>query len=254
MASSETKYNQSVGKALKIIEVLAQSIEPMRLMDIAAMADMPTSTTLRMITALMQYGYVSQENHTQKYFLTLKFARIGSMVASRFNIRDIVHPYLLKLSNNYKEASCMAIDDDMGALYIDVVDGPDGMLKIMQHIGKRSALHCSGVGKCLLLNYDEQMIDSLIAEKGLAVFTPNTITTKEALIADLQSVREKGYAIDDEECELGARCVACGISDSSGKIVAAISISGPVNRMTYDYVETISASLMEISGEISKFL
>ncbi len=118
MASSETKYNQSVGKALKIIEVLAQSIEPMRLMDIAAMADMPTSTTLRMITALMQYGYVSQENHTQKYFLTLKFARIGSMVASRFNIRDIVHPYLLKLSNNYKEASCMAIDDDMGALYM----------------------------------------------------------------------------------------------------------------------------------------
>lgn len=254
MVNNETKYNQSVGKALKIIEILAQSIEPMRLMDIAAAVEMPTSTTLRMLTTLVQYGYVSQENHSQKYFLTLKFARIGSMVASRFNIRDIAHPYLLNLSNNYKEASCMAIDDDMAALYIDVVDGPDGMLKIMQHIGKRSPLHCSGVGKCLLLNYDEQMIDDLVVKRGLAAFTPNTITTKEGLIAELQSVREKGYAIDDEECELGARCVACGISDSSGKIAAAISMSGPVNRMTYERVKTISISLMEIAKEISKFL
>ncbi len=243
-----------MGKALKIIEILAGASEPMRLKDIAALVSMPPSTTLRMITTLMEYGYIAQDSSSLKYFLTLKFTRIGSMVASRFNIRDIVHPYLVRLSYDYREASCAAMDNDMMALYVDVVDGPDGMLKIMQHIGKLSPLHCTGVGKCLLLNYDEVRIDSFITEKGLSAFTPNTITTKAKLLKELQDIRERGYAIDDEECELGARCIACGIKDNSGKIIASISISGPTNRMTDHRIKTISIPLMEAAREISKLL
>lgn len=176
------------------------------------------------------------------------------MVAPRFNIREVAHPRLIRLSRDYGEASCAEIDNDMTALYVDVVDGPDGMLKIMQHIGKLSPLHCSGVGKCLLLNYDEGMLDTFIKKKGLPAFTSNTITLKERLLAELLEVRQRGYAINDEECELGARCVACGISDHSGRIVAAIGMSGPVSRMTDPSVRAISSSLMEAAKEISKSL
>ncbi|MDL2248124.1 IclR family transcriptional regulator [Tyzzerella sp. OttesenSCG-928-J15] len=254
MSVHETKGNQSVGKALKIIEILASSAEPMRLIDIAALVEMPQSTALRMMATLMDYGYIAQSSDSQKYFLTMKFAQIGSMVASRFNIRDVVRPYIVKLSRDCGEASCLAIDSNMEALYVDVVDGPDGMLRIMQHIGKRSPLHCSGVGKCLLLNYSEAEIDDYIEKKGLAYFTPNTITTKEMLLEELEKVRKQGYAMDNEECELGARCISGGIRNYSGKIVAAISISGPVNRMSEDYVKQISVPLMEAVGEISNLL
>lgn len=250
----ETKGNQSVGKALKIIEILAESREPMRLMDIAAFAQMPSSTALRMIATLTEYGYIAQESDSQKYYLTLKLARIGAAAASRFNIRDIVHPYLTRLSRDYGEASCAAIDSDMTALYFDVVDGPDGILKITQHVGKLSPLHCTGVGKCLLLNYDKEMLDDFIEKRGLPAFTANTITSKERLIEELRLIRQRGYAVDNEECELGVRCIACGISDHSGKIAAAISVSGPVGRMTGNRVIAISAPLIEASAEISKLL
>jgi len=254
MSNLDTKGNQSVGKALKIIEILAQNGEPMRLMDIAAMVDMPSSTALRMIATLIDFGYIAQDLDTQKYFLTLKFTQIGSLVASKFNLRDIVHPHLLKLTKAYGEASCMAVENLMMVLYVDVVDGADGMLKIMQHIGKQCPLHCTGVGKCLLLNYKEEDIDRLIEEKGLPSYTPNTITTKEGLIQELVEVKRMGYAMDNEECELGARCIACGITDHTGKAVAAISISGPVNRMTPSYVDDISAALKEAAAEISRLL
>lgn len=254
MTVSETKGNQSVGKALKIIEILAGAPEPMRLMDIAALAQMPSSTALRMIATLMGCGYIAQESDTQKYYLTLKFARIGEVAASRFNMRNVIHPYLTRLSHDCGEASCAAVDNDMTALYVDFVDGPDGMLKITQHIGKLSPLHCSGVGKCLLLNYDEGMIEAFIEKKGLPAFTSNTVTSKKRLLRELQEIRQRGYAIDDEECEMGVRCIACGVSDHSGRIAAAISISGPVGRMTEPRVKTISTLLMDAAKEISRFM
>lgn len=254
MSTLETKGNRSVSKALRIIETLAESPKAMRLIDIASRVEMPPSTVLRMIATLVDYGYLAQDADSQRYFLTMKFATIGSMVASRFNMRDIVHPYIARIARLYGEATCMAIDDYMTALYVDFVDGPDGMLRIMQHIGKRSPLHCSGVGKCLLLNYDESMLDEFIAQKGLPVLTRHTITTRGDLMEELAITRKRGYALDNEECELGARCVACGIANTAGKVVAAISVSGPVSRMTDDYVEKISASLMEAAAQISRLL
>ena len=251
MSTLETKGNQSVGKALKIIEILAQNGEPMRLMDIAALVEMPSSTALRMIATLIDYGYISQESESQKYFLTMKLAHMGSMVSSKFNLRDIVHPYLTILTKEYGEASCIAIESSMMALYVDVIDGPDGMLKIMQHIGKQSPLHCSGVGKCMLLNYSEDEIDKLIESKGLPPFTPNTITTKKDLMSELETIKKQGYAMDNEECEMGARCIACGIRNHKGQIIAAISMSGPVNRMTEAAIDRISKALKETSENLS---
>ena len=251
MSTLETKGNQSVGKALKIIEILAQNSEPMRLIDIAALVEMPSSTALRMIATLIEYGYVAQEAQSQKYFLTMKLAQIGSMVTSKFNLRDIVRPYLAKLTKEFGEASCIAIESSMMALYVDVMDGPDGMLKIMQHIGKQSPLHCSGVGKCMLLNYSEDEIDKLIETKGLPSFTPNTITTKKALLSELEIIKKQGYAMDNEECELGARCIACGIRNHAGQVVAAISMSGPVSRMAETAIEKISIVLKATAEELS---
>ena len=249
-----TKTNQSVEKTLQIVEVMAAAREPLRLADIAGQVKMPASTTLRMVNTLVQKGYARQEPDTLRYRLTLKFARIGSLVSAQLSIRDVARPVLLSLSDQFQESACLAIEEDMRVIYVDVVDGPDGMLKITQRIGKRAPMHCTGVGKLMLTQYTPAELRELVRAKGLVSLTPNTLVTLEALERELQAVRARGYAMDDEECELGARCVAAPIRNYEGRVVAAISLSGPVSRMHPRRIEEIAPSLMAAARGISEVL
>ena len=157
----------------------------------------------------------------------------------------------MELADRCQESACLAIDQDMMVVYVDVVDGPDNMLKTMQRIGKRAPLHSTGVGKALLIDYSNHEIEHMI-KKGLTPLTPHTITTKEDLIAELEKIRKKGYAIDDEECEIGARCVAAPIWDYTGRVVAGISVSGPVSRMNIEKIEYVQTIIKEIASKASQ--
>lgn len=254
MNEKSVKNNQSVEKVLQIIETMAKNREPLRLQDVALMVDMPASTTLRFLNTLMKQGYVNQDPLTSRYFLTLKFTYIGSLVSSQISIRDIAHPYLIELSKKCNESVCLGIEQDMEIVYIDVIDGPDGMLKITQRIGKLAPIHSTGIGKLLLLNYDMKQLDRIIAIKGLKALTPNTITSKKELLKELDTIKTQGYALDDEECELGARCISGGIKDYTGKYVAGISVSGPTTRLTMENIKTIKNVVIEIADKISEHL
>lgn len=254
MNEKSVKNNQSVEKVLQIIETMAKNREPLRLQDVALMVDMPASTTLRFLNTLMKQGYVNQDPLTSRYFLTLKFTYIGSLVSSQISIRDIAHPYLTELSKKCNESVCLGIEQDMEIVYIDVIDGPDGMLKITQRIGKLAPIHSTGIGKLLLLNYDMKQLDRIIAIKGLKALTPNTIISKNELLKELETIKTQGYALDDEECELGARCISAGIKDYTGKYVAGISVSGPTTRLTMENIKTIKNVVIEIADKISEQL
>jgi len=248
------KNNQSVEKVLQIIETMAQNKEPMRLQDIALNATMPASTTLRFLNTLMKRGYVYQDSITLRYSLTLKFMHIGSLINSQISIRDIAHPYLAELSRKCNESVCLAIEQDMEIVYIDVIDGPDGMLKITQRIGKIAPIHSTGIGKLILLNYDTKKLDRMIELKGLKALTPHTITSKNELLKELDKIKAQGYALDDEECELGVRCLSVAIKDYSGKYVAGISVSGPTTRMTMDYIQKFKQIVIDAADKISNHL
>lgn len=254
MKEKLTTNNQSVEKAFQIIEEMAKNKGSMRLQDISNKLGLPSSTVLRFLNTLIKYNYVSQDPETLKYSLTMKFCRIGNLVSSQFSLRDVVRPYLLELSEKCGESACLAIEQDMMAVYIDVVEGPEGILKVMQRIGKLAPLHSTGVGKILLLNYDEKELDNLIRSKGLPKITENTITTRDRLLSELDRIRESGYSLDNEECEIGARCIAAPIKDYSGKIIASMSLTGPINRMTSEKIERVKTVIMELSREISKKL
>jgi DNA-binding IclR family transcriptional regulator len=245
------KKNQSVEKVLQIIEVMAKNRGAMRLQDIAEELNQPTSTVLRFLNTLMAYNYVDQNPETLKYSLSLKFCQIGELVRSQISIRDIVKPYLFELSEICQESACLAIEQDMEVVYIDFVDGPDNMLKAMQRIGHRAPLHCTGVGKLLLMNYDEKKLKELISVKGLVKFTEHTITTEEQLLKELQKVKLQGYAFDNEECEIGAKCVAAPLRDYTGIVTASISVSGPVSRLTGDKLELIKDTVKKTAKVIS---
>ena len=246
-----SKKNQSVEKAFQIIEIMASNRGPMRLNEISAALGLPTSTVLRFLCTLMSYDYVSQDVQTLKYSLSLKFCHIGNLVSSQFNIREPIRPFLYELSDRCHESVCLVIEENMMSAYIDVIDGPDSMLKTLNRIGKTAPLHSTGVGKNLLLNYDEAKLDDLISKKGLLALTANTLTKKEDLLKELERVRTQGYALDDEECEMGVRCIAAPVRDYTGKVIASISVSGPISRMTIDKIEVIKDIIKDIALRIS---
>lgn len=251
-----TLKNKSAVKALDVIEYFAScNNEPMRLQDIAESLSMNASTVLRFLTALCECGYVKQDPHTLRYSLTFKICSIANKVSTNIHLYDMALPIMKQIAATYNESVCLAIEQDMTVVYIGIVQGPDQMLRTMQRIGNRAPMHCTGVGKLLLLDHKEEDIDRMIEEKGLTVFTQNTISTKEALLDELNNVRQNGYAFDNEECEIGAKCIAVPIRDYTRKIVACISVTGPIFRMTdeklsqnMDYIVTQGLELSNMLG------
>ena len=248
------KPNQSVEKVFSIIEFLAQKEEPMRLLDISKGLGINSSTALRFLTTLENCGYVSQDKETLKYYLTFKICNIANHVSAHASVRDISHPYLKQLSRIFGESVCLAVQQDMMVVYIDVIEGPDQMLRTMQRIGNVAPLHCTGIGKLFLLEYSESRIDKMIAVKGMPRFTENTLTSKAQLYDELQRIQECGYAYDNEECEVGARCIALPIRDYTGKIVAGFSVTGPTSRMTDTLINNRMDYLFHTADEISRHL
>lgn len=254
MQEKSSKNNQSLEKAMQIIEVMAAARGSMRLQDIAAEASLPGSTALRMINTLVRCGYAYQDQATLRYGLTLQMTRIGSLVSAQLSLREFAHPIMEEVSAKCEESCCLAIEQDSEVVYIDLVEGPDSMLRIMQRIGKRAPMHCTGIGKLLLLNYSTEELHDFISRIGLESFTANTITTETGLLKELTQIRSQGFAMDDEECEVGARCIAAGIYDYTGKIIGGISVSGPTTRVNLKKLQYIANVVMDAAKQISQLM
>lgn len=254
MAAKTTKTNMSVTKTIKLIEILAQSPEPMRLSDLAALAEIPASTTLRMVSTLVECGYAYQEDgNQQRYGLTMRFLQIGQILASHFSIRDIAHPYLIALSREVGESCCLSVREGNVIRYVDVIESSrNSNIVIRQREGGTALMHCTGSGKVFLAQYSPQELDRYIASEGLPSLTARTITAGDELQYTLQGGRERGYFMDDEECEIGMRCIAAPVLDVNGRAIAAISLSGPISRMTKVRCEVeLAPKLCTYAQEIS---
>lgn len=251
-AKPKVQGNQSAEKAFRILEFLVRQPEPTRLMDIANAVDMNNSTTLRFLTTMVSMGYVAQESDTSRYYLTYKIVSLGRNVSENKQISRTVSPYLKKISDTLQETVCLAIEQNSQVVYIDMKEGPRQIIKVMQRIGSIAPMHCTGIGKLLLLNYTEPQIDEYIRQKGLRQFTQYTLVTREALMHELNEVRKQGYALDNEECEIGARCIAFPIYDSTDKIIAGISVTGPSSRITQKFADRWIPFLRQTTQEISK--
>jgi DNA-binding IclR family transcriptional regulator len=251
MSENQGYKNLSTIKVLNLIELLADANKPMRLMDIAKGLSANPSTTLRFLSALVESGYAAQDPETSRYYLTFKICSIANKISSNVNLRDIARPYLSKVSAQFGESTCLALESDMRVVYIDVIEGPDQMIKSMQRIGSIAPLHCTGIGKLFLLNYSDEKLDRYISQKGLTRFTENTMVSKEQLIDELVAVRRRGHAFDNEECEIGARCVAFPVYGRDGRIAAGVSVTGPAGRLTDEFVAENLHFLEEAANNIS---
>jgi len=253
MSEKLTQGNRSVEKALRIIEAMARYQQPMRLHDIAVACEMSPSTALRMITTLQNCGYVQQDRDTTRYFLTIKICHLGNLVSQQVSIRNTCRPALVELAEKTGEYVTIAIEREMTLLYIDDVNAVPRhtSLRVSESLGRTAMLHNTGIGKLFLSTYDEKQLDDYIAKFGLPRKTLNTITTKEALVRELERIRENGYSTDNEESEVGVRSIAAPITDWHGNYIAGISIAAPTPLYTADAFLELVPTLMEAARQIS---
>lgn len=248
-----TEANQSSEKLLTLIEVLSVQPEAVKLQDVARQASMNASTTLRFLMALEKKGYVIQDD-AGRYSLTFKFCGIANNIKIHTNIRNICLPYMKDVSQYFGETVNLSVEEDMSVVYLEVIQCAWQSLCTTQRIGKAAPLHCTGVGKLFMLGHSEEEIQRLYDKRGFTKYTENTLETVEQIMDELQKIRQQGYAIDDEECEIGMRCVAVPIRDYTGKVIAGLSVSGPATRMTPDNIQDKVSYLLEVSKQISRRL
>ncbi|QQO08891.1 IclR family transcriptional regulator [Breznakiella homolactica] len=252
--SEGTKKNQSLRKALHILEGMTTINGAARLQDIAQKLNMPQSTLLRFLNTYIDFGYVGHDPNTQCYYLTLKLAELGSRAKDNFPFQSSLSKYVKEIARTFNESASLCIEHDMQMVYIATEEGPGRMLQTLQRIGRIAPMHATGVGKLHLMNYSDSRLSELEKRYGLGKYTEHTITDMESLKREIVKIREQGYAVDDEECEDGVRCVAVPVRDFSNAVIAGISLSAPITRLDLRKMDEIIKYLKDISVQASREL
>ena len=250
------KLAQTLERTNTIVEVLAAHPGGVSLARLCAQTQLAKSTLHRILATLIHFRFVRQDPVTKQYSLGFKFLELGNILLRRIDIRKEAYPFLTALSNAIGETVHLVIRDGASAVYIDKIDsGVQGSLKMASRVGMAIPLYCSAVGKVFLFRMNEHEVCSLLGDGVLERFTEKTITAMAPLLAHLAEVRKAGFAVDDEENEYGIRCVAAPIEDSTGQVVAAISVSGPAVQVTLERIETdLSAQVIATARTVSQSL
>jgi IclR family acetate operon transcriptional repressor len=202
---------------------------------------------------LERRGYLRRDAETGRYKLGLKILSLGGDAQSNLDIADVSLPFMRTLVERVHLTSHLAVLDQGEAVYIEKVEAP-GFFKVNTWVGRRMYLHSTSVGKALLAWLPKQELEAIVRQQGMKKRTPKTITTLSRLLADLEHVREQGYAVDDEENSLGARCLGAPIFDATGSVTAALGVSGTITQVGEENLPKIVEALKETTRRISRQL
>ncbi len=241
----------TVTRALAILEILSK-VKDANLETLAQQTNLPKTTALRLLTTLVENKYVVKDNN-DRYYLSMKMFAVGSRALSNIDLIDISRPIARALSEKTGETVHMGILDDDKVLYI-LKHESNYTIRMYSRIGRRCPLHCTAIGKCLLTDKEESFLDEYIKSGAFVSYTPKTISTKAALVQELEKVKNLGYAVDNEEHEPQIICVAAPVRDHEGNVVAAISVSTPIFRLDEKKFNNNCSLVVEYANKISDIL
>jgi IclR family acetate operon transcriptional repressor len=236
---------QSVERALDVLEALEDAGGTATVSDVAAAAQLPVPTAYRLARTLVDRGYLRQLDD-RRYCLGSRLVPLGAAAASRLGAT--AGRALQVVAARTGESANLAILSGRQAEYVRQVEGSHAV-RMFTEVGHRVPLHSTGIGKALLSTHSDDHVRALLGNAPLARKTPKTITDRRALLADLAVVRRRGYAVDDEEMEVGVRCVAVPIG---GVEPMAISVSGPSARMTSTQIAAVVPMLRRAAEQIRR--
>ncbi|HEV2985517.1 MAG TPA: IclR family transcriptional regulator, partial [Vicinamibacterales bacterium] len=219
----------AAAKALELLSVFSFREPRLSLADLAARTGIPRATAFRLLSTLEQSGFLAKDHGA--YQLGIKCFVLGNIVAGGLDLRETAHPHLVALRDSTRETTQIAILDHWQVVYLERMISPYPVGFMRSRAGAILPAYCTALGKTLLAYTPEADVDAWAATQKFPALTPRTITSARRLLKELRVIRERGYAIDEEERERGVRCVAAPIRNHHGDVVAAVSIAGPIDRL-----------------------
>ncbi len=243
---------QSADRIFQVIDVLTER-GPCGLLEISAMLSLNKSTVHRLLNSLIYMGYVKQNEETLKYQMTLKVVTIAGKVLKQIDILSIVQPYMRFLMEQACETVHLVKRVDNRITYINKLEPSyEGRsIRMASFIGMVSPLYCTAVGKAIMSELSEDEVRGIWESSLPERKTEYTILEMEQLLKELAAIRKLGYAMDNEENEVGVRCIAASIKDYSSTANYAISISAPTGRMSDERVQELIPLLISTCLKLS---
>ncbi|MGJ4966314.1 IclR family transcriptional regulator [Bradyrhizobium sp. HKCCYLRH3061] len=241
---------QSVGRALQILEILAEDDEGYRLSDLAVRAGLSTSTVHRLLTTLEKRRFVQFDRMESKWHVGAQSFAVGATFTRRRNFVALAIPYLRRLRDQSRETANLAVVDDESLMVLLRLDSRE-IMRSLTKVGGRLAMVASGMGKAVLATYSDEDVNGIIHRQGMPRLTEKSIIRASDLFRELETIRRQGYAVDDEEARLGLRCIAAVVHDSCREPLAAISVSGLASRLTEERVPVVGGMVRDIAAELT---
>lgn len=216
-----------LNKVFSIIEtIVARQDKGATYSEIVTTLDLPKSSVHRILKDLTNLGYIDFNPETKRYFGSFRLAALGAEVMSHFQLREHVRSHLLELHRETDHTTNLGVVDGTMGIFVDKIESRDFGIKLFSEIGKTFPLHCTGLGKSILAFSPHDTVIKLL-ESPLEAYTEKTITDPEVFQQELAMIRDRGYAVDNEEITRGIMCVAAPVFSFNGDVVCAISITFP---------------------------
>lgn len=251
VSTKRTGGVQSVERSLDVLEALAAEPGEFGVSDLAERTGLPLPTIHRLLVSLVDRGFARQDPLTRKYSLGTKMLRLGDAAGRLWG--TWFHPYLAELSELSGETTNLAVLEQGFVVYVAQVPSRH-RVRMFTEVGNRVLPHSAAVGKVLLAHRPREVAEQIIDTCGLPRRTEHTITDRDAFFEELDRVLKRGYALDNEEEEIGVRCVAVPVQIGVGDSIRAVSVSGPASRMTHEQCERLVPEMRRVAANASASL
>lgn len=248
------KQIQSVSRALTLLELLASEGVALPLKDLAARSELNQSTCHHLIATLVSRGYIDHQGRNRGYVLGRKFHELADLSGRQTDLSEILKPQFEAFSNQIGRSVQVAVLSDHSLLTKLSSTQTGNNISEPDEIVKMSAPHAAATGKAILAWLPDAELVRVIAANGLTRYTDKTITSLSGLIEELRHVRRNGFAVDDEELRTGIVCIGSALRESSGAVVASISVTISADDATPEYRHSLSDSVINAAQEFSKRL
>jgi len=249
------EYMKSLEKIIKILDYLSDVERGAGITELSLELNLPKSTVHRILKNLSRYSVVEKEDETSRYKIGLRLFKYSNSLLRSFDLRQMVKPILKKVCNETQETTFLTVWRNNQGLCIDSISSSRSTnTHLFVEIGREMPFHCTASSKILLANQSIEDIKRIINKKNFLRYTPNTITDHEKLLIHLLDIKNKDYAICDEELEEGIKAIAAPIKNINGKTVASITITGLAKRISSSNMERLIKIVTNSAQEISKKL
>ena len=240
----------AVERALTMLETVAQASEGLSNAEISRKLKIPKSSASYILRTLETRGYFARDTDSGKYRVGLKILSLSRGALGGIDVRGVALPIMRRLMHHTGLTCHLAVLDGPEAVYIEKVE-PETFIRMDTWVGPRMRVHATSVGKAIVAHIPQAELQEILHKSGMEKRTPKTITSLPRLLKELEKVRDQGYALDDEENNLGARCVAAPIFDERGEIVASIGLSGTTQQVSAQTMPHIVEALKDAARHIS---